>query len=1106
MVLLVITLSVSPLAFPSLARAERGVPADALLITSALGNGGGPTWNSPQNQAKVPTATPPRATSTQAVTQTPKVTVTPSKPTATAPSTPTPTRETTPTSRTATPTVTLTLTTTPTLQTTINGASATQTPVASSTAPTRTPTARASATPRQRSRSIDSNDSPRATATRTRTPTPSPTATATATLSPLASLTPISIATFELARLQVTLSPTPLAPATATPSPTPSPTATAPSVSADEWPPSRAMNALGASSFVPAIPSSPSSACGRAFQYWEPLELAARAAGANPEVIAALLVVEGSGERAVSYAGAMGLMQLMPDKFRPGDDPFDVPTNFRRAAEHIAYLHGIYGSSERVAAAYFGAVDRFGNITGASDGNVNGFEYVGRFQSAAACIQAGLGMPGTVTASLVSPIGGPITRNHISFGFLDDYGHALAQLIRGVDGIGRYGTRHLAWDLIIPGAPNNGRGLPAFAPISGRVIQTNDPIGGPFGLWIENPDLDLRVRLMHMDRLAPSIQTGATVRAGQWVGAQGGQGTESFPHLHLSIELLSTGERLDPARFYFRPAAQPLVATDIQAGTSASQMIGLGASVESARRSLASALLGPVEQASVFGNLLAWRDPIDPAAPLQAYDADLGWTFSIPSMVDPSQRPLVSEHHIVWLSPVSELEGVGRSNSNGVTQIHAFDLTTGLQNVLTRVPGAHSSLALSGSRVAWISESGNLTAIHVTDLTTGTDRVIAWSMESISDLSLSGSLLVYRHHPRGDTSNTSSYLRLVDLEANTLTTVAEGAVSQPVVLGNSVAWLQRVGSRGDQIVVVRDVPSGQWRVIADTPIVRDQLTGSDHMLIWEEFARDGTRTLRRYGLTSDTQAVIDARRHAQSFNAAVGNGTIVWQDEQANLVIASLSEWDIPEGRFFAETSPVVSGAGRPGQSITNVDGIPLWDEYQRLGGPEILGRPITGRLTLSDGLVYQVMERALIQWQPDLQHAVLGNVMEMHEQYGQNDWLYHYRQIPQPAQITSLPDAEAARAERLNWLQDPLILFRFLANPAPTVVALWNLEHAIELYGLPMSPPEDFGPFIAQRFQRAVFQRWKHSSDSPPEPDDVVTQVPVGRIFKELVIDEPSE
>jgi murein DD-endopeptidase MepM/ murein hydrolase activator NlpD len=245
----------------------------------------------------------------------------------------------------------------------------------------------------------------------------------------------------------------------------------------------------------------------------------------------------------------MGVMQLMPDKFRPGDDPFRVGTNLQRAAEHIAQLQARYSAREQVAAAYFGAVDRAGNITGASDGNVDGFEYVRRFEAAVACVRAGADLPSGAVGALVSPIGFPITPANISFGFLDDYGPALAWTIRGAD-VERYGTRHLAWDLIIPGAPANGRGYPVFAPMAGRIIRTSDPVGGPNGIWIENSSLNLRARLMHMDGLVEGIETGVAVKAGQQLGILGAQGTEGFPHLHLAFERLSDGARINPALFY----------------------------------------------------------------------------------------------------------------------------------------------------------------------------------------------------------------------------------------------------------------------------------------------------------------------------------------------------------------------------------------------------------------------------------------------------------------------------------------------------------------------------------------------------------------------------
>ncbi len=44
-------------------------------------------------------------------------------------------------------------------------------------------------------------------------------------------------------------------------------------------------------------------------------------------------------------------------------------------------------------------------------------------------------------------------------------------------------------------------------------------------------------------------------------------------------------------------------------------------------------------------------------------------------------------------------------------------------------------------------------------------------------------------------------------------------------------------------------------------------------------------------------------------------------------------------------------------------------------------------------------------------------------------------------------------------------------------------MNRSIELYGLPMSRPERFGPFISQRFQRVAFQLWVEEVPGSPAP-----------------------
>lgn len=86
--------------------------------------------------------------------------------------------------------------------------------------------------------------------------------------------------------------------------------------------------------------------------------VAARAFGLSETVVAAVLGVESGGrERAVSRAGAMGCMQLMPGtwaemrtRFALGSDPFDVRDNMLAGTAYLRQLHDRYGWPGALAA------------------------------------------------------------------------------------------------------------------------------------------------------------------------------------------------------------------------------------------------------------------------------------------------------------------------------------------------------------------------------------------------------------------------------------------------------------------------------------------------------------------------------------------------------------------------------------------------------------------------------------------------------------------------------------------------------------------------------------------------------------------------------------
>jgi len=840
--------------------------------------------------------------------------------------------------------------------------------------------------------------------------------------------------------------------------------------------------------------------CGRAFQYWAQLEAAATSAGADHAILGALLAVEGSGERSVSRAGALGLMQLMPDKFLPGDDPFSVPTNLLRAAQHVAALERRYGAPEQVAAAYFGAIDGAGRVTGASDGNVGGFDYVRKFQAAHACVRAGLGRPDAVVDGLASPIGAAITPSHISFGFLDEYGTALATYIRGAHGVQRYGTRHLAWDLIIPGAPSNGRGYPVFAPLAGRIVRTADPVGGPFGLWLENAELDLRARLMHMDGLAPGIADGVRVRAGQWVGVLGGQGTEEFPHLHLSLERLSTGARLDPAPF-FRSGAPVPAGAIAKAPTGRSSSGTVAASLSDRPVPFRVAGLGEIDSPKVWANTIIWEAKGETGRAVMAYDLELGLEYRVGGGDGEQITPSIAHDLVVWLDTRHATDrSTGRGGAPTVADkpldlydVYAFDLATGEERRLTTTPGRYDAPAVGPGSVAWVRRDAMGSTIELYDLRSDALRTVERSRGRLGNLAISDRVLAWVDRP--SEPGEDGELRVVDLETGRLVSVGRAPTSPPVASGAGIFWEETIEAGPSRRVRGLDIEHGEERTIAMDPRPRRGLVGSGGALVWEEPTDDGRAEVRMYGLASDEAVVLHERTADGGARAAIGHGTVVLPSERGELLVAYLPDWDLPDGRFYADRAGERRRPDRAGYSLTNEGGIPFWDEFRRLGGEAVLGRPVSGRITLADGLAYQATEFALLQWRPDLGRAVLVDGLEIVEQDGHGDWLHDYRQVPR-----AVPDAlRRSRQARLAWLTDPRIREQFLTNPDPTQGGSWTVDDAVERYGLPVSEPEEFGPFVAQRFERAVFQRWRSPSTEPAEPDPV-TLVRIGTIFQEVI------
>jgi len=94
---------------------------------------------------------------------------------------------------------------------------------------------------------------------------------------------------------------------------------------------------------------------------------AARRFGIPEAWIWAVMRVESGGNaRAVSRAGAMGLMQIMPAtwtalraRHRLGPDPFDVRENIMAGAAYLREMHDRYGNASAMLAAYNAGPGRY---------------------------------------------------------------------------------------------------------------------------------------------------------------------------------------------------------------------------------------------------------------------------------------------------------------------------------------------------------------------------------------------------------------------------------------------------------------------------------------------------------------------------------------------------------------------------------------------------------------------------------------------------------------------------------------------------------------------------------------------------------------------------
>lgn len=210
----------------------------------------------------------------------------------------------------------------------------------------------------------------------------------------------------------------------------------------------------------------------------------------------------------------------------------------------------------------------------------------------------------------------------------------------------------------------------------------------------------------------------------------------------------------------------------------------------------------------------------------------------------------------------------------------------------------------------------------------------------------------------------------------------------------------------------------------------------------------------------------------------------------ANDTFRPLFEIQVPSGRFFTE--PDGNGTGFGIRNYAN--GQRFLDAFERYGGLAVMGYPLSRPWIGPGGFVYQLTQRALMQWSPLDKSVRLANLFEVLRETGLDDTLYA-RSIPRSEHDASAT-FDAARRVRMRWLTDPAITREFVANR----IRPGSVEAGIELHGLPMSRPETFGPFVVQRFQRTAIQHWVEQVDGGL-PVGTVVLMNSGYHYKDLLL-----
>ncbi len=178
----------------------------------------------------------------------------------------------------------------------------------------------------------------------------------------------------------------------------------------------------------------------------------------------------------------------------------------------------------------------------------------------------------------------------------------------------------------------------------------------------------------------------------------------------------------------------------------------------------------------------------------------------------------------------------------------------------------------------------------------------------------------------------------------------------------------------------------------------------------------------------------------------------------------SPADYAISQGHFYRQGTPSIQSQPNAGYAITDEGGIPFWSEFQRLGGVDALGYPVSGRFVVG-GNVAQLTQKVGLAWHPEVGQVRFLNIFTLLHDAGRDPWLL-LKGIP--------PQASWPNEAGKSWADVAQSRYKLLDTNPAIKAAYFAAADPVNMYGLPTSSWLDQPVGSALRFEDVVFQQWK--------------------------------